>query len=72
MHKPVGRHGEGGTPKIRCAIYTRKSTEEGLEQEFKVSMPSAKPVRPTSSVSATRDGASCRTSTTMVGIRAGT
>ena len=34
MHKPVGRHGEGGTPKIRCAIYTRKSTEEGLEQEF--------------------------------------
>ena len=23
-----------GTPTIRCAIYTRKSTEEGLEQEF--------------------------------------
>jgi site-specific DNA recombinase len=23
-----------GTPSIRCAIYTRKSTEEGLEQEF--------------------------------------
>lgn len=22
------------TPKLRCAIYTRKSTEEGLEQEF--------------------------------------
>ena len=22
------------TPKIRCAIYTRKSSEEGLEQEF--------------------------------------
>src|SRR5262249_29633559 len=22
------------TPEIRCAIYTRKSTEEGLEQEF--------------------------------------
>ena len=21
-------------PKVRCAIYTRKSTEEGLEQEF--------------------------------------
>jgi site-specific DNA recombinase len=34
MHKPVGRHSEGGSPKIRCAIYTRKSTEEGLEQEF--------------------------------------
>jgi site-specific DNA recombinase len=23
-----------GTPLIRCAIYTRKSTDEGLEQEF--------------------------------------
>jgi site-specific DNA recombinase len=23
-----------GTPTVRCAIYTRKSTEEGLEQEF--------------------------------------
>ena len=22
------------TPVIRCAIYTRKSTEEGLDQEF--------------------------------------
>jgi len=22
------------TPKVRCAVYTRKSTEEGLEQEF--------------------------------------
>jgi site-specific DNA recombinase len=22
------------TPKVRCAIYTRKSTEEGLEMEF--------------------------------------
>ena len=33
MHKPR-RPGEGGNVKIRCAIYTRKSTEEGLEQEF--------------------------------------
>src|SRR5258705_2620837 len=24
----------GGAPQVRCAIYTRKSTEEGLEQEF--------------------------------------
>ncbi len=23
-----------GTRKLRCAIYTRKSTEGGLEQEF--------------------------------------
>jgi len=22
------------TAKLRCAVYTRKSTEEGLEQEF--------------------------------------
>ena len=34
MHKPAVRHSEGSTAKIRCAIYTRKSTEEGLEQEF--------------------------------------
>src|SRR6267378_1956033 len=25
---------QGGTALVRCAIYTRKSTEEGLEQEF--------------------------------------
>ena len=29
MGKPVHRQ-----PVIRCAIYTRKSSEEGLEQEF--------------------------------------
>src|SRR6266849_6468585 len=23
-----------GTPTVRCAIYTRKSTEEGLDQDF--------------------------------------
>src|SRR5207245_7050485 len=29
------KEGRGkSTPVIRCAIYTRKSTEEGLEQEF--------------------------------------
>ena len=27
MNKPVVR-------KLRCAVYTRKSSEEGLEQEF--------------------------------------
>src|SRR5688572_29104500 len=26
--------GEGGAKVVRCAIYTRKSTEEGLQQEF--------------------------------------
>src|SRR5262245_48361170 len=25
---------EGGMKKVRCAIYTRKSSEEGLEQDF--------------------------------------
>jgi len=30
-----GRHRESTAPtRVRCAIYTRKSTEEGLEQEF--------------------------------------
>src|SRR2546425_10213399 len=23
-----------GTPSVRCAVYTRKSTEEGLDQDF--------------------------------------
>ena len=25
---------KGDAPAVRCAVYTRKSTEEGLEQEF--------------------------------------
>ncbi len=29
-----GKAPSGVTPKVRCAIYTRKSTEEGLDQEF--------------------------------------
>ena len=28
------RNKQTEVPKVRCAIYTRKSTEEGLEQEF--------------------------------------
>src|SRR5437016_5443929 len=32
MKKPATRMRRSGT--IRCAIYTRKSSEEGLEQEF--------------------------------------
>jgi site-specific DNA recombinase len=28
------RHGPAPVPVVRCAVYTRKSTEEGLEQEF--------------------------------------
>ena len=29
-----GKPPNGVTPKVRCAIYTRKSTEEGLDQDF--------------------------------------
>src|SRR5271168_4310892 len=32
MKKPVNTTRRSGT--VRCAIYTRKSSEEGLEQEF--------------------------------------
>lgn len=33
---PIGKPSNraGTLPTIRCAIYTRKSSEEGLEQEF--------------------------------------
>ena len=30
----TSRHGGAERKTVRCAIYTRKSTEEGLEQEF--------------------------------------
>ena len=30
--RPVSN--DGRQPKLRCAIYTRKSSEEGLEQDF--------------------------------------
>ncbi len=34
MKNGNGKAPNGVTPKIRCAIYTRKSTDEGLDQEF--------------------------------------
>ena len=34
MKNGNGKTPSGVTPKVRCAIYTRKSTEEGLDQEF--------------------------------------
>jgi site-specific DNA recombinase len=34
MGKSDPGNGRGGTRGVRCAIYTRKSSEEGLEQEF--------------------------------------
>ena len=32
--KPVGSSGAPALPSLACAIYTRKSSEEGLEQDF--------------------------------------
>ena len=52
------------TRKLRCAVYTRKSTEEGLEQEFNSLTPSARPARPTSPASAPRAGRWSATPTT--------
>ena len=34
MRKGIASQRDAGAAKTRCAIYTRKSTEEGLEQEF--------------------------------------
>ncbi len=34
MGKSTTRKGTNGKARIRCAIYTRKSSEEGLEQDF--------------------------------------
>ena len=34
MHKPMTSGRANGAGPVRCAIYTRKSSEEGLEQEF--------------------------------------
>ena len=34
MGKSTTRKGMNGKALIRCAIYTRKSSEEGLEQDF--------------------------------------
>jgi site-specific DNA recombinase len=34
MTRTKTRHTPPASPTLRCAIYTRKSTEEGLEQEF--------------------------------------
>ena len=34
MHRPKLNGVAGAKSKLRCAIYPRKSSEEGLEQEF--------------------------------------
>ena len=34
MHDPGKKKERRLSPKLRCAIYTRKSSEDGLEQDF--------------------------------------
>ena len=64
------------TRKLRCAIYTRKSTENGLEQEFNThsiclrasgATPSERPARPISPASGPKAGSLCASITTMAG-----
>ena len=53
-------------PKVlRCAIYTRKSSEEGLEQEFNSLDAQRKPARPISRARSTKAGKRHCTDMTM-------
>ncbi len=54
--------------KIRCAIYTRKSTEEGLEQEFN-SLDAQRDVCAAYVARSTRGGCCCRHNTTTGHLR---
>ena len=55
------------TAQSRCAIYTRKSTEEGLEQDFNSLHSQPRLARPSSEASGMRAGGfSPRRSTTAV------
>lgn len=60
-----------GVP-IRCAIYTRKSTEEGLEQAFNSLDAQRERVLPISPASATKAGCRHPSCTTTAGSRAAT
>ncbi len=55
----------------RCAIYTRKSSEEDLEQNSTLCTPSAKRARRSSRARQARAGGSSRPSTTTAAFRAG-
>ena len=56
--KPVVR-------KLRCAVYTRKSSEEGLDMEFNSLDAQREACERTSRASGQRDGCWCPTATTM-------
>jgi hypothetical protein len=44
------------TRRLRCAVYTRKSTEEGLDKEYNSTDAQRVPVTPTSPANALRGG----------------
>jgi len=51
---------KGGVAKpVRCAIYTRVSTDQGLEQDFTRLTPNMMPHKPISAAKRTPDGACC-------------
>ena len=58
------------TRKLRCAVYTRKSSEEGLEQEFNSLDAQREAGLAYIRASGPRAGSRCRTSTTMAASRA--
>lgn len=51
--------------RLRCAIYTRKSTEEGLDQEFNSLEAQREAAEAFIRVSGAKDGSPCPNSTTM-------
>ena len=55
---------------FRCAIYTRKSSDDGSSRSSTLSTRSAKPVRPTSRASVTPDGSRSPKCTTTEASRA--
>jgi len=63
MKKPGTATRRTGT--VRCAIYTRKSSEEGLEQNSIRCRRSAKPARRSSTASGTKAGSACARLMTM-------
>ena len=62
----------GESKVLRCAIYTRKSTEHGLELESIPWMPSVRPARPTSRARPRRAGRPCSSAMTIPPIPAAT
>jgi hypothetical protein len=59
-----------GKLRLRCAIYTRKSSEEGLEQSSTRSTPNVTPARHLSLRNGMKDGPCVGTATMMAAYRA--